>query len=42
MPSVSAMYLLYTYALQRIYIFVSRPVDQEANISEQMKDPVTY
>lgn len=42
MSSVSAMYLLYTYALQLNYIFLSWPADQEAYISEQMEDPVTY
>lgn len=42
MPSSSAMELLYTYALQHNYIFLSWPVDRDAYISEQMEDPVTY
>lgn len=42
MPSISATYLLYTCALQLSYIFLRCPVDQEAYVSEQIKDPVMF
>lgn len=41
MPCISAVYPLYTYALQHNYMCLSCPVDREAYISEEMEDPVT-